>query len=195
MWSEGEAILMRHVRFGRVVQALPVRVVEDDGRRLVTWIAPGTECMYPYGLDDCGNLLPLHEWRIAPRRWTGSGNVDVLRDGESFAVRHVWAGGDFDHWYVNLQEPYRRNEHGYDTMDHQVDVLLRPGGKAELKDKQHLSQAVALGLFEATETERFAEEARRILRGAGAIVPTGFESFVPPASWSAPPLPEDWHVV
>jgi hypothetical protein len=195
MWCSGDTILMRHVRFGRVLQALPVRVVEDDGDRLVTWIAPETTCIYPNGLDAQGNLLPLEEWRLTLRNWTGSGNVDVLDASTPFAIRHVWADEALDHWYVNLQEPYRRTTRGYDTMDHQLDVVLRRDGRDELKDEHHLAQAQAIELFGPEETADFLATAADVLAGRAELVPTGYESFRPDPRWKTPALPPDWHVV
>ena len=193
-WRPGEAILLRHVHHGRVVQAAPARVVADRSDLVVTWIAPGTPVVYPDGRDGDGCLLPLDRWRLEHRAWFGSGSLDLTRPGRAHAIRLLrGADGSFRGWYVNLQAPLVRRAAGFDTRDLQLDVVVEPGGSVTWKDEDHLEQALELGLLSAEDARLARAEAERVL--AEWPFPTGWEDWRPDPGWGLPELPAGWDVV
>jgi hypothetical protein len=193
-WRAGEPILVRSVHHGRVVQAVPARVVADLPDLVVTWIAPGTPVVYPNGQDGEGRLLPLDRWRIEHRAWFGSGSVDLTPPGRAYAIRLLRDdGGTFRGWYVNLQAPLRRRLDGFDTRDLQLDLLVEPGGAVTWKDEDHLEQAVELGLLDEGDARRARDEAERVL--AEWPFPTGWEDWRAEPGWELPQLPAGWDVI
>ena len=80
----GSVLLRYWYRDGTPQAAFPMRVVSDDGERVVAWLAPGTEIMYwalPGGADP--RSLPLEKrftahLTSAPRRWQGGGVLRVI---------------------------------------------------------------------------------------------------------------------
>ena len=193
-WRPGEAILVRHVHHGRVVQAAPVRVVADRDDLLVTWLAPGTRVVYPNGQDGAGRLLPLERWRVEHRPWFGSGSLDLVPPGRAHAIRLLRGdGGELRAWYVNLQAPLRRRPAGFDTRDLQLDLVVEPGGAVTWKDEDHLEHAVELGLLETDDARLARAEAERVLEEWP--FPTGWEDWRPDPGWELPELPAGWDVV
>src|SRR4051812_12704495 len=109
----GDELVLRHLHHGRVVGALPMRVVADD-EALVTWMAPRTRIAYPVGVVD-GDLLPLARWRVEERLWLGNGVLHVLPPGRAHSIIHFRNDdGSFRGWYVNLQDELRRTRFGVD---------------------------------------------------------------------------------
>jgi hypothetical protein len=186
-WRPGEAILLRHVHHGRVVQAAPARVVADRSDLVVTWIAPGTPVVYPDGRDGDGCLLPLDRWRLEHRAWFGSGSLDLTPPGRAHAIRLLRADdGSFRGWYVNLEE-WWRSEDGVDAYDHQLDIWVYPDGCWEWKDEDDLAESVKLGIFTSEEAAAIREEGERVL--TEWPFPTGWEEWRPDLAWAVPQLP------
>jgi hypothetical protein len=194
MWSSGEAILSRCLLHGRVVTAIPQRVIADAGGLTAAWIQPVTRIAYPLGLADDGSLLDPATWPVEVREWYGNACLDLTPEGRAHMVRHFWADdGAFAGWYVNLQQPVVRHARGLDTTDLQLDLWIEPGGAVTWKDEHHVEQAVRWGMFTQDVADAARREAERVLEEWP--FPTGYEDWRPPASWTPPQLPEDWDVV
>ena len=75
-----------------------------------------------------------------------------------------WDGPErtFSHWYVNLQKPFERTAAGFDTQDLELDVVVWPDGRWELKDDELLDQRVREGRFTQDQARAIRAEAARI---------------------------------
>ena len=94
---------------GRPWLAAVVYVVDDTAEHLVTYLPEGTEFGFIQG--DFPTRTGQHPWNGgAGTRWQGHGTLMVQRPGDDHAVWHFWTGADraFDHWYVNIQQAFRR---------------------------------------------------------------------------------------
>ena len=60
-------------------------------------------------------------------------------------------------WYINLQEPFRRTPVGYDSQDLELDYVVYPDGRWEVKDADVMDLRVEEGRWSA---ERVAEICR-----------------------------------
>jgi hypothetical protein len=166
MWSEGEVVTRREVlNDGRCWASFPVVVVRDEPELLATYIAEGTPFTFPPG-----------EWPIAGgrhpwgdrERWTGHGCLMLQRPGDAYAIFVFWHGPEraFNGWYVNLQEPFRRWDGGYDTQDLELDIWVprgshNPGGWV-VKDDELLDVRVQEGRFTQDQARAIRREAGRI---------------------------------
>jgi predicted RNA-binding protein associated with RNAse of E/G family len=65
---------------------------------------------------------------------------------------------------VNIQEPFRRTDVGYDTQDLELDIIVRADGSWALKDDDVLEQRIAEGRFTSEQIADVRDEARRITR-------------------------------
>ena len=157
MWSAGDVILRREVRDdGWAWMQTRVLVVRDEPGLLVTYLAEGTPFTFVPGPE-------VHPW--ADREaWQGHGVLQLQRPGEMHAVWVFWSGPDrtFSHWYVNLQKPFRRTAEGFDTQDLELDVIVWPDGRWELKDDELLDQRVREGRFTQDQARAIRAEAARV---------------------------------
>jgi hypothetical protein len=155
MWSEGDVILRREVRNdGWCWLHAPVRVVRDTPELLATYMPTGAPFTFPAGPE-------VHPW-AGRAGWEGHGVLMLQRPGDAYAVWVFWAGEERELacWYVNLQEPFRRTAHGYDTQDLELDLVLWPDGRVEVKDEELLEQRIREG--------RFTQDQGRAIRAQGA---------------------------
>ena len=186
MWSEGDVVVRREVlNDGRCWCQFPVRVVQDNDELLATYIPTGAEFDFPPG------EWPIeggqHPWD-GKERWEGNGVLMLQRPGEAYAIWVFWFGEErtFNGWYVNLQEPFRRNGHGYDTQDLELDIVVPVDGPWEWKDDELLDVRVAEGRFTPEQAAAAREEGRRV----GALLDAGerwwddsWATWRPPAGW------------
>ena len=114
----------------------------------------------------------------------------LQRPGEAHAIWVFWRGPrrTFAGWYVNLQEPFRRTEAGYDTQDLELDIWVPAGGGWRWKDAELLERRVAEGRFTRTEAEAIWAEGRRVaaeLDAGRRWWDEGWATWQPDPTWRA----------
>ena len=168
MWSEGQVILRREVlNDGRPWLEVPVVVVRDEPELLATYIAEGTPFAFPEGAFPTPD--GRHPWH-GRRRWEGHGVLMLQRPGEAHAIWVFWDGPEreFHGWYVNLQEPFRRTDRGYDTQDLELDIWVPAEGGWEWKDAEVLDERIREGRYTADQVEETWAEGAAWSRRAGS---------------------------
>lgn len=193
--SGGDVVLVRSVYRGRVRWAFPQRLVEDDGDRLVTYLAPGTPGA-SMGRDPDGRYLERWARGDDPRRhaWRDHHVLWITRRGDAHSINIFWnEAWAFRSWYVNLQAPLTSTRLGYDTTDHALDVVVAPDGVWRWKDEDDFAEAIALGIFDDAQAAAVRAEGERVV--AARPWPTGWEAWRPDPGWTPPSLPDDWHAV
>ena len=88
----------------------------------------------------------------------------LQRPADQYAVWVFWHGDEreFTSWYLNLQEPFRRTETGYDTQDLELDIILHLDGTTVWKDDELLDLRVAEGRFTQDQAREIRREATRL---------------------------------
>ncbi len=190
MWSRGAEILLRYVERGRVVAALPVRVVVDGGVATVLHLVGGSTIAWPAVDGRPLREVPLEErfaaqWGARERTWEGHGLTIVSRETAACAI-WLFPG----RWYVNLEEPWRRTQLGFDTRDHTLDIWVEQDGSWSWKDEEELEAAVRFGRHLPEEASAIRAEGERVL--AEWPFPTGWEDWLPPDDWEPAALPAGW---
>jgi Protein of unknown function (DUF402) len=161
-WEAGEVVVRREVlNDGRVWLEIPVIVVQDDPSLLATYIPEGAPLRFPPG--DWPTPDGQHPWQ-ANTSWEGHGVLMLQRPGEAYAVWVFWSGPnrEFDCWYVNLQEPFRRTATGYDTQDLELDIVVSADASWTLKDDEVLEQRVREGRHTSEQVAATRAEAKRV---------------------------------
>jgi hypothetical protein len=171
-----------------------VHVVADEDDQLVSYIAPGAEFGFVDGQWPTAD--GRHPWRDRSR-WEGHGCLMVQRPGEAHAVWHYWHGPDreFLCWYINLQAPARRTAIGYDTQDHELDVVVFPDGRWVFKDLEVLDDRVAAGQL----SQHRIDEVRRLGDSMAIELDAGrhwwdhrWADWTPDPAWHDADLPPGW---
>jgi predicted RNA-binding protein associated with RNAse of E/G family len=121
----------------------------------------------------------------------------LQRPGDAYAAWVFWEGPDrhFDSWYINMQEPFRRSELGYDTQDLELDIVVFPDLSWELKDDDVLDERIFQGRYTVEQVRETREEASRLT----ALIDAGnlwwsesWATWKPDPSWPLPAFPNDW---
>ncbi|MGS2614713.1 DUF402 domain-containing protein [Micromonospora sp. LZ34] len=207
-FEPGRLIVHRNVRRGRLGWVRPARVVSDDDRGLLVWIARDTPVASEVTAAGLGmRAMPFADWiaasyRLAVGRWNGPPLLKFLPTG---AAHSVWwfrdAQDRFATWYVNLEEPGVRWDDGVlagvDVVDQDLDVLVRPDRSWEWKDEEEFLERLAYpdDYWVADENAVRAEGKRVIaLAEAGEFPFDGtWCDFTPPPHWTTPEaLPAGW---
>jgi hypothetical protein len=210
----GEAVMWRyrdHVWApGSAETATPMRVVRDDERGLVAWLAPGTVLLtkrYADGRDlrdvPLERRFRLDVQRIQARtRWRGAGILCMAPAGRPWSVWLFWDVPDvastdgwvFEGWYVNLENAHLRAGAETFTGDHVLDLWIEADGTIHLKDDDELDAAVEQGRAVADVAAMVRHNAD-LARAAYARGEWSFDEewarWRPDPAWMAPSLPAD----
>jgi predicted RNA-binding protein associated with RNAse of E/G family len=179
----------------------PMRVVRDNERGLVAWLAADTELLA--SAPDDGVALrdrPLAERFLGARvptlgLWRGGGILRIAPTGRPWSI---WVfredDGSLAGHYVNLELPHRRHGDETNTRDLVLDLWLDPDGTLWLKDADELDAAVQVERItaeQAAEIRAIAEWARaELIEGRDWPLDDEWTTWQPPADWETPPLPD-----
>jgi hypothetical protein len=188
-WNPGDVVVRREVlNDGSAWAEIAVIVVVDSPELLVSYIPEGAPIRFP------PTPHGPHPW-LGKERWHGHGTLMLQRADEGYAVWVFWSGPkrEFRGWYLNLQEPFRRTELGYDTQDLELDIWLPREGGYRLKDDEQLEQRVEEGRFTVEQVREIRAQASLILHELdrhGPWWPDSWASWEPPSDWPVPAFPE-----
>lgn len=153
-FAPGREVLYRNIDGARLASVRPCRVVVDDERGLLLWLARGSAVVVEAARDGRGlRDMPFSEWigletEVVPRTWQGPGLLKFIPPG---ADHSVWFfrddEGAFINWYVNLEERALRWDDGHvagvDVIDQDLDVVARPDRTWEWKDEDEFTERLA----------------------------------------------------
>jgi len=203
--TPGETVVLQEVWNDRVWAARPMRVVHDDGDRVALWFPRGTRWKAPTPPqtrtretnrgERLANCAVRGDWVFRDAEWDVT-TLSLMREGDWHALWVSWLlDGAHWGWYVNLQQPFRRTELGFETMDLMLDVIVDPDRTWHWKDEDELETFVERGVFTAELAESIREEGLRVIAQADANEPPFNEprpAWRPDEAWTTPELPEGW---
>ncbi|WIM95452.1 DUF402 domain-containing protein [Actinoplanes oblitus] len=208
IFKPGRLVLHRDTHHGRIAFAHPGRVVSDDERGLLLWVARGSAIAVETTLDGrYPRDLPFVEWMTAERaprseRWRGPGVLRLFPPG---ANHSVWFfrddRGDFTNWYVNLEEAGVRWDDGevagIDVIDQDLDIVAAADRTWRWKDEDDFAERLAAPEHYWVPDEAAVwAEGRRVIAAieAGAFPFDGtWTDFRPDPAWPTPTeLPAGW---
>ncbi len=155
----GQTVLVRDVFEGRLSTAFPQQVIADYGDEIRVLLTPGAQGHAPslwikaITDNDAEARSELHyafqrrDWTVDEWTWQWTTRVAILYADRYFAIDPMWTdSGEFMHWYVNFQLPFVRTEHGIDTCDLHLDLVVKPDFSYVWKDEDEYAEAIHLGL-------------------------------------------------
>ncbi|QSB13520.1 DUF402 domain-containing protein [Natronosporangium hydrolyticum] len=210
MLKPGEPVIRRYHKRGEQLSVVKFcRVVSDDERGLLLWLAEGSPLRWLRAADGRGlRDMPFAEWLTVPkqlvaRRWTDTGVLILLPPD---AAHSVWwfyrgPGGGFSQWYINLEQPAVRWSDGelvgVDTVDYDLDIVVMSDRSWCWKDEHELAERIAFPEhYWVSDPVAVRAEGERLaaLAEAGGFPFDGtFCDFRPDPGWSVPAeLPAGW---
>lgn len=190
-WQPGEASTIT-----------PMRVVRDDERGLVAWLAAGT-LQEGQGAPDGQRVrsVPLERRWLEPRtriveEWWGNGILRIAPAGAAWSVWLFWSDvtgpeWEFAEWYVNLENAHLRTDHDTYTSDHILDVEIDADGGIHLKDEDEVIAAIEQGRLsaeQAAQIERHADAAIVSFREGDWPFDAEWRDWRPDPTWTVPRL-------
>lgn len=187
-FTPGESVAIIELLDGKIWTVRPVTVIKDTATEIALWLAPGTVTKYPAGPQHGEHTVRqwiTREWDLIDKAWDPPGKLRVTRPGDPF---DVWTSPAIDtgpsSWYVNLQEPLRRINAGFTTMDHVLDIVVASGLDAwEWKDEAEFDYAQRAGFFLPARAAEIRKTGRQIITAIEASEPPWDTSW---ALWSPP---------
>jgi hypothetical protein len=109
---------------------------------------------------------PGAEWALEERTWTGAHVLSFAWPGAGAAVLHFWdEAWTPTSFYVNVEAPLVRFDLGFDTFDHDLDVVVEPDRSSwRWKDEDVVAEGIELGVYSPEQATAFRREAERALR-------------------------------
>ncbi|HWS35993.1 MAG TPA: DUF402 domain-containing protein [Actinoplanes sp.] len=207
-FAAGRLILHRDTHRGRIAFVHPGRVVSDDERGLLVWVARSSPIAVERTLDGGGPRdLPFDEWMAAvkvprPGQWNGPGVLRFFPPGENHSV---WFfrddAGVFTEYYVNLEESAIRWDDGgaagVDVTDQDLDIVAKSDGTWVWKDEDEFAERLTRPdlYWVPDEAAVWAEGRRVITRIEAREFPFDgtWCDFRPDPAWETPTeLPAGW---
>lgn len=199
-FEPGTIVALREILRERVWAARPAIVVRDEPELQMFYVPIGARWRAP-DVGDREDLIrtkALAEgWTLLERTWAETHVLSFARPGAGHAILHFWdAGWEPRSWYVNVQQPLRRYDVGFDTLDEDLDVLVAPDRSSwSWKDEEDVALGIELGLYAPEQATAFREEASRGRDELLHRVPPfdrEWGGWRPDPSWAVPVLPEGW---
>jgi hypothetical protein len=198
-FAPGETVVLRETLGGRLWAARPMTVVLDADDLSMFFIPAGVRWLGPTGAKE--RLIRLKaggaDWVVEERRRTDAHVLSWAWPSVGAAILHLWdAAWVPRHWYVNVEAPLRRFELGFDTFDHDLDILVEPDRSAwRWKDEEDITEGIRLGVYTPEDEVAFRREAERGLRRLLEREPPfdrEWAGWRPDPAWPFPVLPKGW---
>ena len=194
-FEPGETIALRQTWDGSVWAARPATVVEDAPEQTMLFVPIGVRWMAPFH-DGKRLKIPQPEFELVPQRYEEAHVLSFSWPDTWYAVllflRQDWEPWS---WYVNLEEPLRRTAIGFDTLDHELDVIIELDGSWRWKDEDDLAESISRGVIHAEEEPRLRADGERAMRRIVDREPPFDRDWTvwrPDPAWPVPVLPEGW---
>jgi hypothetical protein len=157
MWNSGDTVAMRGVYNNWICYAQSARVIQDTPSETVLLVEPGSECAAPadYIHRRHGDGSHWDRWQqtmsntlnVETFAWRINRFLILLEPEKYFSTVYIWDGasGEFQHYYINFQLPFKRSHCGFDTLDLDLDILVNIQNEWEWKDIDDYEKGIRSG--------------------------------------------------
>jgi hypothetical protein len=207
-FTRGRVVLHRHFQGRRLGLLKTARVLADDERGLLLWVALGSPMLDRRAVDGRGlRAMPFQEWITTDTKlwevtWRGPGVLKFLPHGRDYSV---WlfrdGGGRFTGYYVNLEEAGVRWDDGavagVDIVDQDLDIWQPAGQPWRWKDEEEFTERLAFpGHYWVNDADAVRSEGLRVAQDIEAqIFPFdgSLLAELPDPEWVVPGrVPDGW---
>ena len=181
-------------------QRLWSKIILDE---LILTLLPGTECIaeetYPQGKQIAKRWwdFPHNDWKMKKYLWRTNRLLLVLEPEKYYSTMYFWndENNKFLCYYINFQLPFKRNHASIDTLDLELDLIIRPDFNHEWKDLDDYQKAVEQGIILPEYMYRIDSEKPEIfdkLEKRQYPFDGSWLDWMPDPGWTPPQLPKDW---
>lgn len=199
-WPAGQNITLRGVGI-KVFWAFPTIVVQDKPDLVVLYMPAGVLGRNVAHKPTTKELFSPAEIKIVECSWQRTDVLMLIVPNEAFSTYLMWETGtkNLNCWYVNLQEPIRRTGIGFDTMDHTLDVVIRPDlSEWAWKDEDEFAEAQKAGFYsgeKAREIWAEGEKAVRLITVERRALYEEWKNWQADPQWVIPKLSPHWEAI
>jgi len=178
---------------------------------LVTYLVPGAPCKVPQGLierkwggTENGSSRWTEQdgrqWQLSDWTWKYRRVLSIMLPAKYYAVLLFWLDNtnEFEAAYINFQMPYRKTEWTIDSLDLELDLIIKPDGTYHWKDEAEYLEGVRRGSIPADSAVRVdeaREEVLKLLSTGSPLFDRKWLDWQPDPSWGIPQLPTQWDVI
>ena len=210
-FNSGDAVVHRNIYKSKVWSARAVRVVEDNLASTKLLLVPGTLCKFSAGLlarrynPESKNVSQSRwdeqetvNWQLVDRIWQERRFLILLQPGKYYSIQLCWQHdtGEFLGWYVNFELPFTRTSIGFDTLDLELDLIVRPDLSFRWKDTDEYFEGIRRGIItfdQVSEIEKAQTEVLNLIERKTAPFDGSLLTWQLPDTWSSPTLPQGWN--
>lgn len=183
---------------GKIWQARPAIVVRDTPELMVFFVPAGTIWKTP--AETIRPAQRIHKtWSFTTKVWGFGGILRLAIPGAFYSVLLLRnADGSLYEWYINLEQPLRHTELGFDYEDDILDIGIKPDLSSwRWKDEDELEEAITLGVVSKGKAAALYAEGERVAKWiqSGKSPFNGWEKWRPDPAWKVPVLPDSWDKV
>jgi len=136
-----------------------------------------------------------HGRELADASWSRP-TLRLMYPDRWYSIWLTWDADTFHGYYVNFEEPFRRTAIGFDTNDHQLDIVVTPDRRWSWKDEDVVAERLHDGSFSPELVDTMREHGRDVIRAIELGSPPfdgGRSGWRPPAGWTTPRLHPRWN--
>jgi hypothetical protein len=177
---------------------MPLFVVQDAPDLLALYCPAGTTWKDVLRHPNAAEVLSPVQPVLTDHTWHGTDILMLAVPGQAHSVWAMWgqAGAGLQCWYVNLETPRQRTPIGFDTMDHELDLVISPDrSNWRWKDEEAFYELTTGGVFSPGEAAAIRAEGERVIAQLETDTPpawAAWEAWSPPVDWQKPILPTNW---
>ena len=197
-FAPGQPCVLRIIWHGRIWEARPSIVVQDTPRLRAFYMPHGTVWK-----DASPDLRPAERlnktWALLDTKWAFGGTLRLSIPGAAYSVIRLGnVDGSLYAWYVNLEDPLRQTEIGFDYEDSILDAIVSPDlASWRWKDEDELEEAVSAGLVSPEKAAAVHAEGKTVAAAiqSGRSIFNRWANWHSDPSWPVPVLPPGWDQV
>jgi hypothetical protein len=199
-FTPGQPIMFREPWQGKIWRAGSSIMVQDSPELIAFYSPLGTVIKYPLTPD--GQRVKPHqkkrlEWVLTDLKSDKYPSLRLSIPGAGYSVILFWFHPQMTQrfWYINLEDPMRRTEFGFDLTDNFLDVIVEPDLSAwRWKDEDEFAEAIELGIISPQKAKAIRAEGERAAKWiqSGKSPFNRWVNWRPDPAWKAPILPDGW---
>jgi hypothetical protein len=203
LFETGQTVVVREVWEGRIWRANPYIVVRDSPELIVLYspVKSTYKChLAPDGERDKPRRRDNSPWVLIDLKWEKYTLLRLTIPGSGYSVLVIreQLTGKLEVWYINLEEPLRRTELGFDLTDYFLDAEVMPDLSSwRFKDEKEFAEAIKIGLIPGEKAQTIRAEGERVAKWiqSGNSPFNAWANWQPNPSWKVPVLPDGWDKV